>query len=559
MKKLEKQEQRKNQLTDIKTFPVPFPLEANTENIIITTNNQSKPSKEQIINQAFKFHSQGNIPEATRYYQYFINRGFNDHRVFFNYGVILINLGKIKEAEISIRQALELKPDYPEGHLNLGNILRDLGKLEEAEISIRKALKLKPDNAMAHLNLGNILRDLGKIEEAVIFTRKALKLNPNYTEAHVNLGNILKDLGNLKEAELSTRKAIELKPDLAGAHSNLGLILLQKGEYEQCIKCCLESAELLRGRKNQRATQMKSKTISKAKIDHDIEQFEYLESKVSESKKFTDLVTLYKKIAAEIKWESETKLMTLSNKHQSIIEDSYNLLINQREAPKLQKGSVNNLLDVEKITNDYYDHEFGLTYIDNFLTPEALESLREFLLESTIWFDIKKGGYLGAYLNQGLATPLIIQIADELRKKFPKIFKDHYINQIWAYKYDSRAKNKKSSLKGINIHADFAAVNVNFWITPKEANLNPNSGGLIVYDVEAPKEWDFKTFNNNEKKIREELKKSKGNTQVVPHNENRAVIFNSNLFHETDSYEFKEGYENRRINVTMLFGKRSNA
>ena len=54
-------------------------------------------------------------------------------------------------------------------------------------------------------------------------------------------------------------------------------------------------------------------------------------------------------------------------------------------------------------------------------------------------------------------------------------------------------------------------------------------------------------------KKREELKKSKGNTKVIPHNENRAVVFNSNLFHETDSYEFKEGYENRRINVTLLY------
>ena len=97
---------------------------------------------------------------------------------------------------------------------------------------------------------------------------------------------------------------------------------------------------------------------------------------------------------------------------------------------------------------------------------------------------------------------------------------------------------------------------MNFWITPKKANLNPRSGGLIVYDVEAPKEWDFKTFNNDEQRIREELKKSKGNTNVIPYNENRAVIFNSNLFHETDSYEFKEGYENRRINVTLLFGRR---
>jgi len=43
---------------------------------------------------------------------------------------------------------------------------------------------------------------------------------------------------------------------------------------------------------------------------------------------------------------------------------------------------------------------------------------------------------------------------------------------------------------------------------------------------------------------------------IIPYNENRVVLFNSNLIHETDKYEFKEGYENRRINVTMLFGRR---
>ena len=65
------------------------------------SNKKSKPSKEQIINQAFKFHSQGNISEAAKYYQLFINQGGRDHRVFSNYGVILINLGKLKEAEYS--------------------------------------------------------------------------------------------------------------------------------------------------------------------------------------------------------------------------------------------------------------------------------------------------------------------------------------------------------------------------------------------------------------------------------------------------------------------------
>ncbi|MCS5516925.1 hypothetical protein NWF32_24530 [Pseudomonas qingdaonensis] len=36
---------------------------------------------------------------------------------------------------------------------------------------------------------------------------------------------------------------------------------------------------------------------------------------------------------------------------------------------------------------------------------------------------------------------------------------------------------------------------MNFWITPDEANLDRDSGGLVVYDVEAPSDWDFETYN----------------------------------------------------------------
>ena len=54
----------------------------------------------------------------------------------------------------------------------------------------------------------------------------------------------------------------------------------------------------------------------------------------------------------------------------------------------------------------------------------------------------------------------------------------------------------------------------------------------------------------------EHLEDNNNEKSVIPYNENRIVIFNSNLIHETDKFEFKEGYENRRINVTMLFGRR---
>ena len=143
------------------------------------SNKKIKVSKEQIINQAFKFHSEGNISEATKYYQYFIDKGFKDHRVFSNYGVILNDLGKLQDAELSYRKAIKLKPDYAEAYTNLGITLTDLGKLKEAELSTRKAIELKPDFADAYSNLGVILNDLGKLKEAELSYRKAIQLKPD--------------------------------------------------------------------------------------------------------------------------------------------------------------------------------------------------------------------------------------------------------------------------------------------------------------------------------------------------------------------------------------------
>ncbi len=44
---------------------------------------------------------------------------------------------------------------------------------------------------------------------------------------------------------------------------------------------------------------------------------------------------------------------------------------------------------------------------------------------------------------------------------------------------------------------------------------------------------------------------------IIPHRQNRAVIFDANLFHGSDTVNFSPGYENHRINITLLFGRRA--
>ena len=132
-------DQIKKKVTEVQKLPVPFSLEENQGNITINTNTPSKSSKEQIIKQAFKFHSQGNISEAAKYYQYFLDQGFEDHRVFSNYGVILIDLGKLQDAELSYRKAIEIKPNFADARSNLGKLLLRKGNYIEGIKRIKES------------------------------------------------------------------------------------------------------------------------------------------------------------------------------------------------------------------------------------------------------------------------------------------------------------------------------------------------------------------------------------------------------------------------------------
>jgi hypothetical protein len=97
---------------------------------------------------------------------------------------------------------------------------------------------------------------------------------------------------------------------------------------------------------------------------------------------------------------------------------------------------------------------------------------------------------------------------------------------------------------------------VNFWITPDAANLDRGSGGLVIWDKAAPLDWGFAKFNADEKAAYSFLEECGAKPITIPYRANRAVIFDSDLFHETDTITFREGYENRRINCTLLYGFR---
>jgi hypothetical protein len=152
--------------------------------------------------------------------------------------------------------------------------------------------------------------------------------------------------------------------------------------------------------------------------------------------------------------------------------------------------------------------------------------------------------------SRGFNCALLVQIGEEIARAFPNIIgPQHQLRQLWAYKNGQRQPATPP-------HADFAAVNVNIWVTPDSANLDPSAGGLDIYDTEAPPTWDFGKYNKDGRAIKAFLQESSATVTRIPYRANRAIIFNSDLFHATQPLAFADGYQNRRINVTFLYGLR---
>ncbi|GAC1546494.1 MAG: hypothetical protein NVS3B11_03300 [Collimonas sp.] len=139
-----------------------------------------------------------------------------------NLGNLLYETGQFADAEIALRRALELKSDYAEACYNLGNLLYATKRTAEAEAALRHVLELKPDFAKGHNNLGSLLNETRRFAEAEHFLRRALALSPDFAEAHYNLGNLFYKTKRLADAEGAYRRTLELKSDFVRAHGNLG-------------------------------------------------------------------------------------------------------------------------------------------------------------------------------------------------------------------------------------------------------------------------------------------------------------------------------------------------
>ena len=441
----------------------------------------------------------------------------------------------------------------PRGHHELAVCRLAAGDDDGAREALANFLQRAGDTGAAQLSAAMAWHGAGRLAEAQAHYEHALALDPSLHLSRQNLAAVWQTRGELDRAEALYRAVLDAEPDNADVHRNLGTLCKDRGELREALShyrsatliergpTDLDPAELLRRDPAARRTSLHNLRLESEQLEHLLALGRIEPSYGAELDAYREII----EALSGPGFPGHRRELTDAQFRR--IGRTMHRWIHTGPTAAVESGALNPEVDFAEVERRYRESQ-GVAVVDGFLSPEALLALRAYCLETTFWFDYRKaGGYSGAYMEQGFGSELLLQLAAELRAALPGLLGPHRLGQMWAYIYDS-------AMSGITPHADQAALNLNFWLTPDSANLDLRTGGLVIYTREAPADWDFAAYNSRPWDI-EVFVRGSGSV-VVPHRCNRLVMFNSNLIHKTDSFRFRPGLENRRINVTMLFGER---
>lgn len=219
-----------------------------------------------------------------------------------------------------------------------------------------------------------------------------------------------------------------------------------------------------------------------------------------------------------------------------------------------------NLVDPDEFTikenileiNDNFDDN-NIIIEDDFLDENNLHQLLGFALTTDFdkrkkytdeyqYYEFKKGEH---------PIPELDKVVKIIENKYPDVFKGLEYERGRLFIYDNECQ-------GVSPHADPASINVNIWLTPNSCIKDNKKNGLIIWDKKRPEDWSYNDYNKDVDKIKQYLKETNASKQIVEYKHNRAMIFDSSYFHETNGVSMKDGHWNKRINLVFMFKPNKN-
>nr|XP_048274229.1 protein O-mannosyl-transferase TMTC3 [Myodes glareolus]XP_048274230.1 protein O-mannosyl-transferase TMTC3 [Myodes glareolus] len=166
----------------------------------------------------------------------------------FNSAILMQESGEVKlrpEARKRLLSYINEEPQDANGYFNLGMLAMDDKKDSEAEIWMKKAIKLQPDFRSALFNLALLYSQTAKELKALPILEELLRYYPDHTKGLILKGDILmnqkKDIPGAKKC---FEKILEMDPSNVQGKHNLCVVYFEEKDLLKAERCLVETLAL---------------------------------------------------------------------------------------------------------------------------------------------------------------------------------------------------------------------------------------------------------------------------------------------------------------------------
>lgn len=142
---------------------------------------------EKQINEALKFHQQGDLDKAEKLYLQILDEFPNNGNVLNFLGFLKIQNNKPDEAVSYLKKASEIYPNFFDVWFNLGLAYKSNQEFKKALEAYEKASLIKPDNPYVYFNMANIYENnQNNTLKAIEYYEKALQYKSDEKDTDIN-------------------------------------------------------------------------------------------------------------------------------------------------------------------------------------------------------------------------------------------------------------------------------------------------------------------------------------------------------------------------------------
>jgi thioredoxin-like negative regulator of GroEL len=153
-----------------------------------------------------------------------------------NLGIALLDQSQYMEAVQAFNEVVKLRPDYPDGYINVGLTEIVWEKYGSARKAVNRALALDPNNARALYYDGLLQRRAGNTEHEIADFRKVVEIFPQSRDARRELGITYYQQKDEKAAMEQFEALQQIDPDDLVAHYNLSILYRRMGKPKEAAE-----------------------------------------------------------------------------------------------------------------------------------------------------------------------------------------------------------------------------------------------------------------------------------------------------------------------------------